>query len=81
MSVIPLRTGPSACAAAVEALETDELWDALNRRCAFTCEMCQTWPATELHHIAYKPVDPAKALDNLFALCRDCHTEKHGDEN
>lgn len=81
MNVIPLQRNLSGCAAAVRALATAEVWDAINERCGGFCEMCETGPAIELHHLTYAPVDPAKALENLFALCGPCHAPKHGNEN
>ena len=55
------------------------------RRDGFTCQVCGA-RAEEVHHI--KELSPARmsdetitlALDNLIALCRDCHFKVHEEE-
>jgi 5-methylcytosine-specific restriction endonuclease McrA len=47
------------------------------------CECCQTWP-TEIHHIEPRSSfgstrkHEQDAVENLIALCVECHREAHG---
>lgn len=44
------------------------------------CENCNK-KATEIHHLEIKGMGGSKTKDyieNLIAICRDCHTKAHG---
>ena len=42
------------------------------------CQMCEAFPATEIHHIGRKKT-PLERYDpmNLMPVCHNCHTEIH----
>ena len=42
------------------------------------CEMGFLAPATDIHHILFKSQGGTDEIDNLVALCRDCHDAAHG---
>lgn len=41
------------------------------------CQVCNTRPSAEVHHLVKWHDNPAKRLDarNLLAVCRDCHAK------
>jgi 5-methylcytosine-specific restriction endonuclease McrA len=42
------------------------------------CELCKYKPATDIHHIKSRGMGGTKkhdTIENLMALCRNCHTE------
>ena len=41
------------------------------------CEVCQCAQATQCHHLIYKRLGDER-LDDLQAVCSDCHREIHG---
>jgi len=41
------------------------------------CEVCQA-VAVDIHHIVFKSQGGTDTIDNLIALCRDCHDCSHG---
>jgi len=41
------------------------------------CELCGQ-AAHAIHHIKFKSYGGSDDIDNLIALCGDCHDEKHG---
>ncbi len=40
------------------------------------CEQCKA-VAVDIHHIKEKSLGGTDDIDNLIALCRDCHSEYH----
>jgi len=42
------------------------------------CEICNS-PAVEVHHILFKSHGGRDDIENLIALCRDCHNHAHSD--
>ena len=45
------------------------------------CERCKQRPVTEVHHLRYPPWGTFDVVDNLQAICHECHCEIHGKEN
>jgi len=45
------------------------------------CEMCGERPVTEVHHLRYPEWGTFDTVDNLLAVCHECHCEIHGKEN
>ena len=43
------------------------------------CEMCDN-TAVDIHHIKFKSQGGKDNIDNLIALCRDCHEKAHSGE-
>jgi DNA mismatch repair protein MutS len=41
------------------------------------CEVCQTNPAEDVHHIVYRKVGGDNQQHNLVPLCKQCHDEEH----
>lgn len=42
------------------------------------CELCKRRKVTDIHHIIYRSQLGTSQLDNLMALCRECHEKAHG---
>ena len=40
------------------------------------CEVCSC-QAVDIHHITYKSQGGSDEIENLIALCRDCHNRAH----
>ena len=36
---------------------------------------------TEVHHVRYPPWGTFDTVDNLLAVCHECHCEAHGKED
>jgi hypothetical protein len=53
--------------------------DAL-KRAGGVCERCKNRPVTEVHHLRYPPWGTFDTVDNLLAVCHECHCEIHGKE-
>lgn len=43
------------------------------------CEMCHNL-AVDIHHIIYKSRGGKDEIENLIALCRDCHNLAHDEK-
>ena len=43
------------------------------------CERCNK-KATDIHHIIYKSQGGKDTIENLIALCRDCHNLAHNEK-
>ena len=56
--------------------ELDELVQGLSK--GKVCQMCEAFPATEIHHIGRKKTPLERYdLQNLMPVCHNCHTEIH----
>lgn len=42
------------------------------------CEMCYA-KSTDLHHIIYKSRGGKDEINNIMALCRNCHNDAHNE--
>lgn len=42
----------------------------------YQCEVCQS-RANQIHHIKYKSRGGKDVIENLMALCMDCHNKAH----
>lgn len=42
----------------------------------YCCEQCGIAAPLDIHHVTYENVG-RETIDDLIALCRDCHDEKH----
>jgi 5-methylcytosine-specific restriction endonuclease McrA len=40
------------------------------------CEVC-SFEAVDLHHIIYRSQGGSDGVENIIALCRDCHNAAH----
>ncbi len=49
------------------------------RRASYLCEMCGERRATEVHHLTYDRIF-REELDDLKAICRECHKTIHDKE-
>lgn len=45
------------------------------------CERCDGRPMTEVHHLQYPAWGTFDTVDNLLAICHECHCEIHGKED
>ena len=59
---------------------------AVLRRAEGGCEDCRVDYPLELHHLRYftdlgEPIDGIEEEDDLAALCRECHHDRHIDPN
>jgi len=45
------------------------------------CERCGLRAYTEVHHLRYPPWGTFDVVENLQALCHQCHCAIHGKEN
>jgi 5-methylcytosine-specific restriction endonuclease McrA len=48
------------------------------RRAGYMCEYCESNPAVQVHHLRYPARWGDESLDDLQAVCRECHKEHHG---
>jgi hypothetical protein len=46
-----------------------------------TCERCKGRRFTEVHHLRYPPWGTFDVVENLIAICHQCHCELHGKAN
>ncbi len=44
------------------------------------CEMCRLAAVTEAHHLRYPAWGTFDTVDNLLAVCHECHCDIHGTE-
>jgi 5-methylcytosine-specific restriction endonuclease McrA len=44
------------------------------------CEKCNNKKAVDIHHIIFRSQGGSDNIDNLIALCRDCHNKAHADK-
>ena len=44
-----------------------------------SCERCKG-PASDIHHIKYRSHGRDDSIENLIALCRDCHNLAHAEK-
>jgi 5-methylcytosine-specific restriction endonuclease McrA len=42
------------------------------------CEYCSS-PAIDIHHLIFKSQGGKDVIENLIALCRDCHNKAHNE--
>lgn len=52
--------------------------EAVLRRDRHKCRACQKGGPLDAHHILRRSLGGKDELNNLVALCRNCHTEVHG---
>lgn len=45
------------------------------------CELCNARRVTEVHHLKYPPWGTFDVVENLLAVCHQCHCKIHGKEN
>lgn len=61
-------------------LDSDE-WKKLRtrvrRRARGWCERCKVGPRADVHHLTYERLGNER-LDDLVAVCRECHEHLHG---
>ena len=43
----------------------------------WTCMKCGE-KATQLHHVSYENIGEEELIDDVIAVCKDCHDEIHG---
>ena len=62
-------------------LESDE-WKRLRKSklelAANKCEVCGEKPAGQVHHVRYPERFGQESMDDLAAVCGDCHRKLHG---
>lgn len=46
------------------------------RRAGWRCEECRAYRPLDIHHLTYERFSHER-LDDLTALCRECHKQKH----
>ena len=51
------------------------------KRAGGVCEHCKARPVTEVHHLQYPPWGTFDTVDNLLAVCHECHCEIHGKDD
>lgn len=44
----------------------------------FICQHCHQTAAVDIHHIIFKSRGGSDEVENLIALCRECHDKAHG---
>lgn len=55
----------------------------LDEHSFIACEVCKAKKAVDIHHIVFrskfgkKTKDQQDAIENLIALCRECHNKAH----
>lgn len=42
------------------------------------CQHCNKRQAADIHHIIFKSQGGSDEIENLIALCRECHDKAHG---
>jgi hypothetical protein len=47
---------------------------------SFICQVCNSEPATQVHHVRYPPWGTFDVPENLIAICHRCHYEVHKNE-
>jgi len=50
------------------------------RRAGYTCQVCGTARATQVHHLRYPPWGTFDVVENLQPICYSCHCKAHGKE-
>jgi hypothetical protein len=59
------------------ALDLDAVTPALLERAGYRCEMCRVLPVDHRHHRLRRSQGGTNDLENLLALCHECHELVH----
>lgn len=51
------------------------------KRSGGICERCGKRPVTEVHHLRYPKWGTFDVVENLQAICHECHCEIHGKDD